>query len=244
MNREAEPLLTRGARFWVVKPRLFAGSLSGLGTLLSGSYVQLSPAAAPGGEPERRFAGLEDPPVLEAAEPGRTFMVRADRLGSMSLGSPVFFRDLAVGQVLGWDVADMAESVTIHAFVRAPYDGYVREGSRFWNASGVSVRLGAEGVQLQLESVRALLLGGIAFETPEAARRGPEVAQDQVFRLYASQEAANNASFHRRVPVLSYFTDSVSGLAPGAPVTFQGVRVGEVLGFDLEYDPATDRLRV
>ena len=244
MDREAEPLLTRGARFWVVKPRLFAGNVSGLGTLLSGSYIQLSPAAAPGGAPERRFTGLEDPPVLASAEPGRTFLVHADRLGSMSLGSPVFFRDLGVGQVLGWDIADMAESVTIHAFIRAPYDGYVREGSRFWNASGVSLKLGAEGVQLQLESLRALLLGGIAFETPEAARRGPGVREDQVFRLYASQEAASSAALRRRVPVLSYFTDSVSGLAPGAPVTFQGVRIGEVLGFDLEYDPDAERLRV
>ncbi|HYZ34269.1 MAG TPA: MlaD family protein [Crenalkalicoccus sp.] len=243
MNREAEALLTRDARFWVVKPRLFAGNISGLGTLLSGSYIQLSPAAL-GGVPERHFTGLEVPPVLETAEPGRTFLLHADRLGSMSLGSPVFFRDLSVGEVLGWDISDMAESVTIHAFIRAPYDSYVREGSRFWNASGVSVKLGAEGVQLQLESMRALLLGGIAFETAAAARRGPEARADHVFRLYASQEAANNASFHKRVPVLSYFVDSVSGLAPGALVTFQGVRIGEVLGFDLEYDPKTDRLRI
>jgi paraquat-inducible protein B len=243
MNREAEPLLSRDTRFWVVKPRLFAGSVSGLGTVLSGSYIQLAPPASRG-TPERRFTGLENPPVLDTEEAGRTFQLRADRLGSMSLGAPVFFRDLNVGEVLGWDIADMAESVTIHAFIRAPYDGYVREGSRFWDASGVSVKLGAEGVHLQLESLRALLLGGIAFETPDAARRGREVRPDQVFTLYASREAAANAAFTRRVPVLSYFTDSVSGLAPGAPVTFQGVRIGEVLGFDLEYDPATDRLRI
>jgi paraquat-inducible protein B len=243
MRREAEALLTRGARFWVVKPRLFAGNISGLDTLLSGSYIQLAPGAG-GDEPARAFTGLEDPPVLQTEEPGTTFRLHADRIGSVSLGSPVFFRDIEVGQVLGWDLADMAESVTIHTFVRAPFDRYVRQGSRFWNASGVSIRLGAGGVSLQLESLRALLLGGIAFETPEEARRGPAVPVDQVFALYASQEAANNASYHRRVKVLSYFTDSVSGLATGAPVTFQGVRIGEVLGFDLEYDAATERLRV
>jgi paraquat-inducible protein B len=243
MDREAAPLLSRDTRFWVVKPRLSAGSISGLGTLLSGSYIQLAPSAT-GGAPERHFTGLENPPVRQTAEAGSTFLLHADRLGSMSLGSPVFFRDFDVGEVLGWDIGDMAESVTIHAFIRAPYDTYVREGSRFWNASGVSVKLGAEGVQLQLESLRALLLGGIAFETPEAARSGSEVRSDNMFRLYASQEAASNAAFRRRIPVLSYFSDSVSGLAPGAPVTFQGVRIGEVLAFDLEYDPATDRMRV
>jgi paraquat-inducible protein B len=92
--------------------------------------------------------------------------------------------------------------------------------------------------------VRALILGGIAFETPEAARSAPEVAQDHVFALYQTEQAAQNAAIKRRVPVLSYFTDSVSGLSVGAPVVFQGVRIGEVLGYDLEYDPATDRLRV
>lgn len=243
MNRDAEPLLTADARFWVVKPRLFAGNISGLNTLLSGSYIGLEPGP-PGGEPARRFTGLEDPPLLASNEAGTTYHLRSDRIGSLSVGSPVFFRDLDVGQVLGWDIADMAESVTVHAFIRAPYDRYVRQGTRFWNASGVSVKLGAEGVQLQLESLRALLLGGIAFETPEEARSGPVAEQDREFPLYASHDAAHNASYLRRVPVVSYFNESVSGLAPGAPVTFQGVRIGQVTGYALEYDAARDRLRI
>jgi paraquat-inducible protein B len=243
MTREAEPLLTADTRFWVVKPRLFAGSISGLDTLLSGAYIQIAPGTA-GGEPARRFTGLEDPPLLTTEEAGTTIRLRANRLGSISLGSPVFYRDLTVGQVLGWELGDMAENVTIHAFVRAPFDAYLREGSRFWNASGVSVKLGAEGVQLQLESLRALLLGGVAFETPDQARPGPTPADDHVFRLYASQDQATNAAYRRRVPMLSYFTDAVSGLAVGAPVVFQGIRIGEVIGFDLQYDAATERLRI
>jgi len=243
-TRAADPLLTENARFWVVKPRLFAGTLSGIDTLLSGSYVQVVPGA-PGGRRQTRFTGLEDPPVVSVNEPGRTFLVRAERLGSISLGSPVFFRDLNVGAVLGWDVADMAEYITIHTFIRAPYDQYVRRDSRFWNASGVSLTMGADGVQLQLESVRALLLGGIAFETPVAVTTtGAEVAPDTLFHLYPTRELAANASNRRRVPVLSYFTDSVSGLAPGAPVVFRGVRVGQVLGYDLQLDRATETLRI
>ncbi|GGJ12832.1 PqiB family protein [Neoroseomonas lacus] len=243
-TRAAEPLLTENTRFWVVKPRLFAGSISGLDTLLSGSYIQMAPALTASGEHTRHFIGLEDPPLLTAEEPGRSILLRADRIGSISLGSPIFYRDLDVGQVMGWDLSDMAESVTIHAFIRAPFDRYVREGSRFWNASGVSVKMGAEGIQLQVESLRALLLGGIAFETPEAARNGRQIQNDATFRLYATQDAANSAAITRRVPVVSYFTDSISGLAPGAPVTFQGVRIGEVLGYDLVYDATTQRLRV
>jgi paraquat-inducible protein B len=243
MTREAEGLLTEGARFWVVRPRLFAGTISGLGTVLSGSYIQLAPPP-PDRPPAREFVGLEDPPLLTTDAAGTQFRLRSERLGSISVGSPIFFRDLDVGQVLGWDIADMAESVTLHVFIRAPYDGYVRQGSRFWNASGVSVKLGAEGVQLQLESLRALLLGGVAFETPEAARGNPVPPARHAFTLYASQEAANNAAIRLRIPVVSYFTDAVSGLAPGAPVVFQGIRIGQVLDFDLRFDPATNQLRV
>jgi paraquat-inducible protein B len=242
-TRAAEPLLTANARFWVVKPRLFAGSVSGLDTVLSGAYIQVSPGAA-GARQQRDFVGLEDPPLLATDEPGRTFLLRADRIGSINLGSPVFYRDLDVGQVLGWDLEDMAERVTIHAFIRAPFDRYVHANSRFWNASGVSLKLGAEGVQLQLESIRALLLGGVAFDTPADTPRGTEVAANTSFPLYATREAADNASYRVRVPVVSYFEDSVSGLAPGAPVVFQGIRIGQVLGFELRFDPETSRLRI
>ena len=150
----------------MVKPRLFAGNISGLDTLLSGSYVGMLPGAT-AGKVQRAFTGREDPPVLQARDAGHTFSLMATRLGSISVGSPVFFRDLDVGEVLGWDIGDMARNVTIHAFVRAPYDRYVNDDTRFWNASGVSVRLGATGVEVQMESLRALLLGGIAFNTPD-----------------------------------------------------------------------------
>ena len=144
MNREAEPLLTDRAQFWVVKPRFSAGNISGLSTLLSGSYIALLPAAE-GGEKQRHFTGLENPPVLQSNIAGRTFLLKANRIGSVSPGSPIFYRDLSVGEVLGWDLGDMAETVTIHAFVRAPFDQYVHDDSRFWNASGVSVKLGRRG---------------------------------------------------------------------------------------------------
>ena len=242
MNREAEPLLTDRAQFWVVKPRFSAGNISGLSTLLSGSYIALLPAAE-GGTKERHFTGLENPPVLQSNIAGRTFLLKANRIGSVSPGSPIFYRDLSVGEVLGWDLGDMAETVTIHAFVRAPFDQYVHDDSRFWNASGISLKLGAEGVHLQLESLQALLLGGIAFETPAAARASASSAENQSFTLYADQDAANQAGFRRRLPYLAYFQGSVSGLGPGSSVTFQGLRVGEVTSVNLEYDPKSNSIR-
>ena len=243
----AEALLTDRTIFWVVKPRLFAGNVSGLGTLLSGAYIALLPGAE-GGNPQRNFTGVENPPVLEANVPGRTFLLTANRIGSISLGSPVFFRDLSVGEVLGWDLEQMAESVTIHVFVRAPFDKYVLDETRFWNASGLSVNLGASGVQVQLESIKALLLGGIAFDTPpdgdgtKAAALAPVSAVDHRFPLFSDSETAKNASYSRVIKLASYFTGSVRGLAAGSDVLLHGMTIGHVLDVQLSVQPDQDAI--
>jgi paraquat-inducible protein B len=239
-TRQAEPLLTHKTVFWVVKPRLFAGAISGLETLISGSYVGMLPGATPGKE-ERDFTGREDPPILDAHVPGRIFYLKARRLGSISLGSPIFYRDLSIGEVLGWDIADMADYVTIHAFVRAPYDTYVHDDTRFWNASGLSIKLAGTGVEVQLESLRALILGGVAFETPDMEGRTEAVSlAEHVFPLFADRETAEAASYTRKIQVVSYFPGSVSGLGPGSSVTIHGLVVGHVTNVRLVYDAVHD----
>lgn len=239
--RAAAPLLTEKTLFWVVKPRLFAGSISGLDTLLSGSYIQMLPPAQAGVPRARHFAGLEDPPVLQADIPGTTFLIHAASIGSISLGSPVFYRDFTVGEVLGWDVGDMARNVTLHVFVRAPYDKYVRVDSHFWNASGASIDLTASGIKLQLESLRALLLGGIAFDTPENGPPTPAPAGHE-FHLFADREAARAAIYGEHLNFVALFKGSVRGLAPGADVTLHGLKIGQVTGVTLRYDPVTDSI--
>jgi paraquat-inducible protein B len=238
-THEAKPLLTDQTIFWVVKPRLFAGNVSGLETLLSGSYIGMWPGEARG-KAQHKFIGHENPPILTANVPGRTFVLKAKRLGSISLGSPVFYRDLDVGEVLGWDIADMAEYVTIRTFVRAPYDSYVHDQTRFWNASGVSVKLAGAGVEVQMESLKALILGGVGFETPAAEIHAAETSEDHVFPLFADRDAANNASYTRKIPMISYFPGSVNGLAPGSDVTMHGLKVGQVTEVRLSYDRAKD----
>ena len=238
----AEPLLTDRTVFWVVKPRLFAGSLSGLGTLLSGSYIGMLPGED-GGKAQRDYTGLEDPPLLQSGAKGRTFLVKADRLGSIGLGSPVFFRDLTVGEVLGWDLGNMAANATIHVFVRAPFDQYVRNDSRFWNASGLSVKLGGAGVEVQVESLRALLLGGVAFDNPHVPKAGPATqvsAANHTFPLFSDRQAADASVYGRKLNFVAYFPGSVRGLAPGADVTFHGLKIGEVRSVDLTYSKAQD----
>ena len=243
MNREAEPLLTDKAEFWVVRPRFFAGSISGLQTLFSGSYIDLLPADQ-GGSAKREFVGLENPPVLQSDVPGRTFLMAANRIASLNLGSPVMFRDLEVGEVLGWDVGEMARSITVHLFVRAPFDKYVRDNSRFWNASGAKVEFGANGIQLKVESLRAVVLGGIAFETPDDPTITQESAADHTFPLYDDEDAADASTYKRSVQFVANFTSSVSGLAAGSAVNLRGLKIGEVSSVSLVYDRVLDNVVV
>src|SRR5207248_7942111 len=172
--------------------------------------------------------------------PGRTVRSKSTPIGAVSAGSPIFFRDLNVGEVLGWDIGDMAEYVTIHAFVRAPYDSYVHDQTRFWNASGVSIKLGGTGVDVQMESLKALLLGGVAFETPVGEIHTAETSENHVFPLFADRATADAASYTRDIPAITYFPGSVSGLAPGSEVTMHGLRVGQVTDVRLAYDATKD----
>jgi paraquat-inducible protein B len=240
-TRQAEPLLNDQTVFWVVKPRLFAGAISGLETLLSGSYIGLLPSQTKG-NPQRDFVGLEDPPVLTASVPGRTYLVKASRLGSISLGSPVFFRDLPVGEVLGWDLGDLAESVTMRVFVHAPFDKYVKDDTRFWDASGVSVVLGGAGVEVKVESLKAIMLGGIAFDTSFGDGHAALSPPDQVFPLFPDRATAEAASYTRKYSVISHFPGSVSGLAVGSNVTMHGLVIGHVTSVRLTYDPVKEAI--
>ncbi len=247
MRREATRFLTANARFWVVRPRLNAGNISGLDTLLSGSYIEMDPGAL-GASPRLAFAGLEEPPAVRSDEPGHAFLLHADRIGSLSSGSPVFYRDIAAGEVLGYDVhpAERAEDtvINVHVFLHAPYDRFVHRNTFFWNASGVAVELGAEGVRLQLESLQALLSGGIAFDTPSPPRDGPRSEGGAAFTLYDSRDAAVSAGFQDRIPFLIFVTGSVRGLAVGAPVELFGLPIGSVTGVRLDLDPNGPQSRV
>jgi paraquat-inducible protein B len=241
MNKEAEPLLTDKARFWVVRPRFFAGSISGLSTLFSGSYIDLLPSGL-GGAPQSDFTGLENPPVLQSDVPGRTFLLEATRIGSLNLGSPIMFRDLEAGEILGWDVGEMARNITVHAFVRAPFDKYVHDNSHFWNASGATVQLGANGLQFQVESLRAVVLGGIAFDTPDDPKVTVESAANREFTLFPNKEAADASVYQRSVPFVANFSSSVSGLSPGSAVMLRGLKIGEVSAVSLVYDRTIDNV--
>ncbi len=227
MNRQGATILTDHARFWVVRPRLSTGNISGLETLLSGAYIEVDPGP-PGGEPKREFQGLDDPPGVRSDEPGRIFVLKAGRLGSLGPGAPVFYRDVEVGEVLGYDLGGGLGPVTINVFVRDPFAKFVHENTHFWNASGVSVNFGAQGLHVEVESLAAVLSGGIAFETPHIRMNAPVSPTNATFPLYDSKADADAAGFSKKIPFVTYFSSSVSGLAKGSQVQVFGIQIGTV----------------
>lgn len=243
MRREAAPILTDHARFWVVRPRLTPSSVSGLETLVSGSYIEIDPGL-PGGTPRLAFIGSEQPPAVRSGEPGHTYILHTPRLGSLGVGSPVLFRDASVGEVLSYDVGAPGGEAVLRVFVRAPFDGFIHKGSYFWNESGLSVNAGASGLHVEVQSIQAVLAGAVAFDTPAQAREGPPADDGSDFPLYANREAAAASRYTNSIPVLIHFHGSVRGLAVGAPVEIYGIQIGEVTDVKLQYDFATKTLDV
>jgi paraquat-inducible protein B len=234
MVKGSEAFLTSGTRYWIVRPRVGTGGVSGLGTLVSGAYIGVDPGP---GEPAREFAGLEEPPPIRSDVPGKRFTLRADRLGSVSRGAPIYYRGIEVGQVLGYDLLDgNSDALRISVFVRDPYDDLVHRETRFWNASGVSLGTGGGGLQVRLASVQALLVGGLEFETPPAAVATEEAPPGTEFYLFPDQAAADRANYSRRQPYVVEFEGSARGLGRHAPVEVRGIQVGTVDDVRLAYE--------
>ncbi len=244
MASEADPYLTGHARFWVVRPRLSASNISGLETLISGGYIEMDPGTDKGGSSKTDFTGLENPPGVRSDEPGTTFTMQTPRIGSLGSGSPVFYRDIVVGEVLGYKLPEGNGPITVNTFVRAPYDKWVRTGTRFWNASGLRVELGGGGLHVELESIQAILSGGVAFNTPEDNRDTPIAKSDTSFELYSDEGAADAAGYKRRIPYVLYFQSSTAGLGVGSPVQVYGIPIGNVTDVRLELDPVNASARV
>jgi paraquat-inducible protein B len=197
----------------------------------------------PGGAPKYDFVGLPEPPGVRSDEPGKTYRLLASRLGSLGPGSPLFYRDVAVGEVLGYDLGDGVRPITIDAFVRAPYDKFVHDSTHFFNSSGVSLTVGAEGLHLELESLQALLSGAVTFETPRFLAEAPVSDAGHTFKLYDNQTEADAAGFARNIPFVTYFTSSVSGLGRGSEVEIFGIQVGAVTDVRLVMDPLVGKMR-
>jgi paraquat-inducible protein B len=233
LSKDAASLLKADTQFWIVRPRIGVGSVSGLGTLLSGNYIGMKTGTAT--LSERHFIGLENPPALSHGPGGRELMLHAARAGSLGIGAPVYFRQFQVGRVIDENLlSDGSTRVTV--FVEAPYDGFVKPVTRFWNASGIDVKLGADGLNVQTESLAAVLAGGVAFDDGPTEVVATAVGIPGDFSLYKNETEAMAPPDGDPHYVRMRFSQALRGLDVGAPVEFVGVNIGSVVAVDLGYD--------
>jgi paraquat-inducible protein B len=237
MAPKTEGFLVADTKFWVVRPRIAGANVTGLTTLISGAYIGMEIGTSK--EDRREFVALETPPIVTGDVPGRFFVLKTPDLGSLDLGTPLYFRRLQVGQVASYKLDRDGKLLTVKVFVQTPYDQYVNPETRFWHASGVDVSLSASGLKLQTQSVLSILIGGIAFETAASGPVLPPAAQNTVFTLYGTREAAFEPAARNPQTFQLIFNESVRGLTPGAPVEFRGIPIGEVADVRAQIDLKT-----
>ncbi|KPK07865.1 MAG: hypothetical protein AMJ64_05310 [Betaproteobacteria bacterium SG8_39] len=226
MEKYAEDYLAEDSRFWVVRPRITGTSVQGLGTLLSGAYIGMDVGKKR--KTTRDFTGLEQQPVVTADVPGRNFVLKSPTLGSFSVGAPVYFRKIVVGEVESYALDADGKGVSIRIFVRAPHDQYINKEPRFWEASGIDLKLDASGVRLETESFASIVIGGIAFQTRGDGATAEPAAENAEFRLFRNRDTALAYRDLVVMPFTFRFKESLRGLTIGAPVDFRGIIVGEV----------------
>jgi paraquat-inducible protein B len=242
LNKEMEALLSPTTRFWVVRPRIGATGASGISTLFSGVYIAVDPGNGSGYE--ESFVGLEEPPKILSDAKGRLFRLRANTLGSITVGSPVYHRQIQVGEVTGYHLVPDADYVALDVFINAPNDTLVRRNTRFWNVSGMDVEMSGSGFKVELESLTALLAGGVAFDSALTLGDDQPASENTVFQLYDSRTESQKKTGQLSLPYVLYFDDSVRGLTVGSSVEFRGIPVGKVLDISLEENAADGLVRI
>jgi paraquat-inducible protein B len=226
LERFAIPLLRDDTQFWVMRARVGPGGVSGLGTILSGGYIQLSPGV--GKEGARKFIGLENPPVTPVGTPGLNLELYSERAGSVSAGDPILYQGYRVGLIEEVRFDPESGRIVYRAFIDEPYENLVTANTRFWNSSGVSINASAAGVDVNIGSLQTLLIGGVEFDLPENETPGRQAQDGDTFQLFASRDSISTVEYRAYFDAVVSFSQSLSGLLPGAPVEYRGIRVGTV----------------
>ena len=179
LHKTAEAVAASDSQFWIVHPEIGFSGIHGLDTLLTGARLAVRPGK---GAPAKEFVGLDRTPPPEMSA-GRSFILQSDKLGSLSTGAPVFYRELKVGEVETSRLADDSAAVLVRIHIEAPYVDLVRTSTRFWNAGGFSFKVGLLGAELKNTSLESLISGGVSFATPDAAPLAPPADEGTVFQL-------------------------------------------------------------
>ncbi|MFB9995792.1 intermembrane transport protein PqiB [Providencia rustigianii] len=238
LNSGMEDLLRTDSAFWIVKPTIDRDGVSGLGTLLSGAYIELQPGLA--SKEHFEFTLLDTPPLASPDAKGKRIILSSDKAGQLNAGDPVLFRGYRVGSVetssFDMDKRDMRYQL----FINAPYDKLISSNVRFWKDSGIAFDMSSQGVHVSMGSVATLLTGGVSFDVPQGWIPGDAVKENAEFQLFDNQTSIQDSLYTTYQDFVLFFSDSVRGLQPGAPVEFRGIRLGTVAQVPF-YTPGLDQ---
>jgi len=237
LDKDIAPLLKEDTQFWVVRARVGVGGIQGLGTILSGAYIELAPGKGASGK--RAYVGLESPPLTPLGTPGRRLVLTSER-ASIRVGDAIVYQGFHVGRVESMEFDAARQLAEYDIFIDAPYDQLIHGSTRFWDASGISIDASADGVQLRIGAIDTVLLGGVSFDTPPGMPQGGEVADGAEFRLYASYDDILKSPYRYGTYYVVQFKQSLAGLVAGAPVTYRGIQIGVVRRIMMEELAARD----
>jgi paraquat-inducible protein B len=242
LDRSVANIAVDDTRFWVVKPRIDIGGVSGLETLFSGAYIGVDAGVST--EDRYHFDGLDGPPFVLRGEPGRGFVLRTKDLGSLDVGSPIFYRRTRVGRVVGYKLDTVSDQLLVQIFIESPYESLVNAQTRFWNASGVDLTINADGLTVNTQTLASVLSGGIAFERLPEYVHLPAAPDGSGFALFNDRKSALAPPDGEARRVRMVFDQTVRGLSVGAPIDFLGIDIGNVKAISLNYDRRQQRFPV
>lgn len=240
LNADAKELMRKDTQFWVVKPRIDQSGVTGLGTLLSGSYIAFTPGKSE--EEQLTFEVQDIPPIAAIGQSGLRLKLVGSNDRILGAGSPVLYENFMVGQIESARFEPADRTVHYTVFIQSPNDKLVRSGSRFWLDSGISVQTGGSGIQVNSPPLAALLSGAIAFDSPERGNSGAGVKNEDTFTLHNSRSDVVNLADERSLYYIAFFKQSVRGLSVGSPVEYKGINIGVVA--DVPYFERNDSLKL
>ncbi|EPL6455272.1 intermembrane transport protein PqiB [Providencia rettgeri] len=226
LNNEMKELLRTDSAFWIVKPAIGRDGVTGLGTLLSGAYIELQPGLE--AKEHFEFTLLDTPPLASPDAKGIRVILSSDKAGQLNPGDPVLFRGYRVGSVETSNFDMDKRDMRYQLFINAPYDKLVSSNVRFWKDSGIAFDMSSQGVHVEMGSIATLLTGGVSFDVPEGWVPGENAKENAEFELFDNQSSIQNSLYTQYQDFVLFFSDSVRGLQPGAPVEFRGIRLGTV----------------
>jgi len=226
LDPQVKGMLSQNAQFWVVRPRIGRGGISGLGTLTSGSYIEF--VAGDSATEALVFVGLEEAPITAKGIAGVRLNLVSEKGDSLSIGEPVLYRGFEVGQVerSTFDIGN--RQVHYQIFIKSPYSELLTQNTYFWNSSGVDFSATAEGINVNVGSLESIISGGVTFDVPTDLPLGGaiDISQDHV--LYPNKKSVYEQRQYKAKQFTILFEDSVRGLQVGAPVEYRGIRLGTV----------------